>query len=288
MLKNINNTIKIFYLNSIIFFLPIFSLHLNAETKIIAKSGDTLLKLSKQYGVTLKELMYKNNFDDATLEIEGEIILIPLKNKNKDIQINNRIYKVVEGDTLFKIAREHNVSLNEIIDINNLKNDSFLEINQIIILPKGSEYKKEMNKKNIRSEIKTVFFHQTSKLESLSTIAEIHKIPIEKIKVLNNLNNTKKVKSNTKIKLRENKNKSLRWLKYESLIINWSDWTYLEGNYITEAKTKNNKSFYIAINCKKRTLNNTLNNSYWKSWYFPKTDFEFKLLNDFCDKGFNF
>ena len=49
-----------------------------------------------------------------------------------------------------------------------------------------------------------------------------------------------------------------------------------------------NKTFYLALSCKKRVLNNTLNNSFWTSWYFPETDFEFKLINDFCDQDFNF
>ena len=67
-------------------------------------------------------------------------------------------------------------------------------------------------------------------------------------------------------------------------MINWSDWTYFDGNYIAQAKTKNKKSFHIALSCKKRALNNTLNNYSWRSWYFPETDFEFKLINDFCDQ----
>ena len=71
MIKNINTPIGLFYINSIIFLLLIFSLKVNSETKIVAKSGDTLLKISKQYGVTLKELMYKNNLNDATKIIEG-------------------------------------------------------------------------------------------------------------------------------------------------------------------------------------------------------------------------
>ena len=82
-------------------------------------------------------------------------------------------------------------------------------------------------------------------------------------------------------------NKDLKWLRYGSLIIKWSDWTYLDGNYITQAKNKKNKSFYLAISCKTRALNNTLNNSFWTNWYFPTTDFEFKLITDFCDQDLN-
>jgi len=284
MLKKIEKNISLLCLNSIIFFLSIFTLKVNAETTIIAKSGDTLLKISKQYGVPLKELMYKNNLNDATRIIEGKSIVIPLKNKEKDYKADNPIYKVVEGDTLYKIARNYNVNLQDIIDLNNLGNNSFLELGQIILLPQGATNKKVIIKKNIKLASKKVFYHQTSKSEDLSIISEIHKITKEEINILNNLNNTEKINPNIKLKIRESK--PSKWLKYGSLMINWSDWTYLDGNYIAQAKTKKNKSFYLALNCKKRTLNNTLNNSYWTSWYFPDNDFEFKLINDFCDQDF--
>jgi len=284
MFKKIEKNISLLCLNSIIFFLSIFTLKVNAETTIIAKSGDTLLKISKQYGVPLKELMYKNNLNDATRIIEGKAIVIPLKNKEKDYKADNPIYKVVEGDTLYKIARNYNVNLQDIIDLNNLGNNSFLELGQIILLPKGAINKKVIIKKNIKLASKKVFYHQTSKSEDLSIISEIHKITKEEINILNNLNNTEKINPNIKLKIRESK--PSKWLKYGSLMINWSDWTYLDGNYIAQAKTKKNKSFYLALNCKKRTLNNTLNNSYWTSWYFPYNDFEFKLINDFCDQDF--
>ena len=284
MLKKIEKNISLLCLNSIIFFLSIFTLKVNAETTIIAKSGDTLLKISKQYGVPLKELMYKNNLNDATRIIEGKAIVIPLKNKEKDYKADNPIYKVVEGDTLYKIARNYNVNLQDIIDLNNLGNNSFLELGQIILLPKGAINKKVIIKKNIKLASKKVFYHQTSKSEDLSIISEIHKITKEEINILNNLNNNEKINPNIKLKIRESK--PSKWLKYGSLMINWSDWTYLDGNYIAQAKTKKNKSFYLALNCKKRTLNNTLNNSYWTSWYFPDNDFEFKLINDFCDQDF--
>ena len=284
MIKKIEKNISLLYLNSIIFFLSIFTLKVNAETTIIAKSGDTLLKISKQYGVPLKELMYKNNLNDATRVIEGKAIVIPLENKEKDYKADNPIYKVVEGDTLYKIARNYNVNLQDIIDLNNLGNNSFLELGQIILLPKGAINKKVIIKKNIKLASKKVFYHQTTKSEDLSIISEIHKITKEEINLLNNLNNSVKINPNIKLKIRESK--PSKWLKYGSLMINWSDWTYLDGNYIAQAKTKKNKSFYLALNCKKRTLNNTLNNSYWTSWYFPDNDFEFKLINDFCDQDF--
>tara|TARA_B100000579_G_scaffold36506_1_gene25541 strand:- start:329 stop:1189 length:861 start_codon:yes stop_codon:yes gene_type:complete len=286
MITKIKISLVLFYINKIIFLLSIFNSEVNADTKIIAKSGDTLFKISKQYGVPLKELMYKNNFNDATKIIEGEVILIPLINNTIEINNEHPTYKVIEGDTLYKIARDYNVNPKDIISINNLRNDSLLKIDQIILLPKGAIYKKKISKENIELASKKVFYHKTYKDEYFSTISKIHKISMKELNTLNELNNPQKIKPNIKLKLRENK--ASKWLKYGSLIVNWSDWTYFNGSYIAQAKTKKNTSFYLALSCKKRALNNTLNNSYWTSWYFPNTDFEFKLISDFCDQDFNF
>jgi len=142
MIKNIILPLSFFYIRSVIYPLLIFTLQANAETKIVAKSGDTLLKLSRQYGVPLKELMYKNNFNDANKLIDGETIFIPLKSNGINNENNHVTYTVVKGDTLYKIARDYNISVKDIITINNLSSDSYLKTNQIIFLPKGSFYKK--------------------------------------------------------------------------------------------------------------------------------------------------
>ena len=274
--------LSFFYIKSIIFFLSIFISQANAETKIIAKNGDTLFKISKQYGVSLKELMHKNNFNDANSIVEGELIIIPLKPSIDNTKLLT--YKVLKGDTLYKIARDYNVNVKDIISINNLDNLSFLKPNQIIMLPNGAIYKEIIDQKEIELANKKVSYHQTSSTEELSKIAKLHNVSIEEIITLNKLNDQKKVSPNTKLTIR--KNNSLKWLKYGSLIINWSEWRYLDGNYITQAKNKKNKLFYLAVSCEKRALNNTLNNSYWTSWYFPSSDFEFKIINDFCDQDF--
>ena len=125
--------------NGIFFFLSIFTLQVNSETKIIAKDGDTLFNLSKEYGVSLKELMHKNNINNANLILEGKTILIPVNNFNKNDRIT---YKVIEGDTLYKIARDYNVNIKDIISINKIDNELLLKPNQIIILPNGATYKK--------------------------------------------------------------------------------------------------------------------------------------------------
>ena len=268
------------YIKSLLFLLSTSFFYVNAETKIIAKRGDTLLNLSKEYGVSLKELMHKNNFNDANKILEGEVIIIPFKNFSK----KPLTYKVKAGDTLFRIARDYNVNVIDIMSINNLKNDYYLKPNQIISLPEGAIYKKVTTQKEILPISKKVFYHQTVNLENITEIAKIHKVSPEEIIILNQLDDRVNVDPNTKLKIREGMKS--KWKKYGSIIINFSDWTYLDGNYITEAKNKKNKFFYLSVSCKRRVLNNTLINSTWTNWYSPNLDFEFRLINDLCNQKY--
>ena len=273
--------LSILNIKNLTLLLLVFISPVNAETKIVAGSGDTLFKLSRKYGVSLKELMHKNNYNDASKIIEGEVIIIPIEKptNNQSILNNGSLnYKVIEGDTIYKIARKYQVKPIHIISINNLDESSYLKPNQILILPK------EAILKNFKIASKKVSFHQISKGEKLIDIARIHNVSIEKIKSLNKISYLTEFNSKSKLKVRETSADRDRWLKYGYLKINWSNWRYLDGNYITEAKNQKNRIFFLAINCKKRALNNTLKNSYWTSWYFPETDFERKLINDFCEK----
>ena len=279
MLRNERFLLRFMSINSLFLLLSFFSIKALSDTKIIAKEGDSLLKLSRQYGVSLRELMYKNNFNDANKIIEGKVILIPqIRNKNNN---KNLTYKVVEGDTLYKIARDYNVDIKDIISINNLENSSFLKANQIILLPIGAMYKKVSNKKDFKLAHRKVFYHQTFQSQEIKDISKLHKLSKEEIISLNKLKNSLEIKPHTKLKIRENND--LGWLQYGSIKIDWSEWRYLNGNYITLAKNKKNKFFYLAISCEKRVLNNTLNNSEWTSWYFPNIDYEFKLIEDYCN-----
>ena len=278
--KTIMSIIKV---KSIVIFLLISMIEVKAETNIIAKNGDTLLKISKQYGVSLKELMHENNFNDAHRVLEGEEIVIPKINRTNHNN-DHFIHKVIKGDTLYSIGREYNVKLIDIMSINNLNESSLLKVNQNILIPSRDKYKKLFDQNDLKLASKKVFYHQTSEVEEISRIAKIHQVKIEKIISLNKLNSTLKINPNTKLKIRKSKN--LPWSKYGSLMVNWSDWRYLDGNYITQAKSKKNKYFYLAISCDKRVLNNTLRNSYWTQWYFPTRDFEFELINNFCNRDF--
>ena len=99
-------------------------------SEYIVQKGDSLWKISRDYNITVKELIELNNLKATTLQI-GDKLLVPINKTEK-------IYTVQRGDTLWSIAKENNVTVNELKEKNNLTTN-LLSIGQTIIIPTKKE-----------------------------------------------------------------------------------------------------------------------------------------------------
>ena len=124
-LKRINN------LNSNILSIgQILNLNSNDNNDIyieyIVKKGDNLYSIAKRYNISQRELMELNNLKTNLLQI-GQILRIPGNN------LENTIYMVLPGDTLYAIAKKNNTTVDEIKAKNNLTSNT-LSIGQMLII----------------------------------------------------------------------------------------------------------------------------------------------------------
>lgn len=63
----------------------------------------------------------------------GETLIVP---ENNNVTIGNDIiYIVKKGDTLWNIARDYNVTVRQIVNINNIKNPNLIYIGQRLVIP---------------------------------------------------------------------------------------------------------------------------------------------------------
>jgi len=91
------------------------------------KSGDTLYSIARKYNISLNELKNANNLTSNTLSINQELV-IPGNSPS------NETYTVKSGDTLYSIARNFNVSVNDLKTLNNLST-TLLSIGQTLLIP---------------------------------------------------------------------------------------------------------------------------------------------------------
>lgn len=79
--------------------------------------GDSLWAIANRYNIRVNDLIELNNLTDLTISI-GQKLLVPKKNIDEDI------YIVEKGDTLWSISKKNNIPVNELKELNNLTNNT--------------------------------------------------------------------------------------------------------------------------------------------------------------------
>lgn len=95
----------------------------------IVKAGDTLYAIANKYGTTVSAIKSLNNLTSNILSI-GEQLLIPETGQSE----TPTMYVVKAGDSLWRIARNFNTTVNDIRTLNNLTTD-LLSIGQVLMIP---------------------------------------------------------------------------------------------------------------------------------------------------------
>lgn len=92
------------------------------------KVGDNLYTIAKRYNVSVNDIKNLNNLTSDLLSI-GQILRIPVVTSDESEEYQN--YVVKSGDTLYSIAINHGMTVDELIDINNLQSNN-LSVGQIL------------------------------------------------------------------------------------------------------------------------------------------------------------
>jgi membrane-bound lytic murein transglycosylase D len=96
----------------------------------VVKPGDTLWKISASYNTTPKELRALNNLTTPNL-MNGQVLMI-LPGPGTIKAVKTRSYKIRPGDTMYNIARRHDMELSEFLKMNNLSPKKVLKPGQVV------------------------------------------------------------------------------------------------------------------------------------------------------------
>ena len=97
---------------------PVFS-----DTSHVVAKGETLYSISRKYGITVAELCTENNITQSQVLKVGQKLVIPAK-----ALPTTESYIVAKGDTFYGIARRHNMTVDELLSLNKLKNSDTLKV----------------------------------------------------------------------------------------------------------------------------------------------------------------
>ena len=132
------------------------------------KRGDTLYQIARDFNTTVDAIKRLNNLTSNNLTI-GQILKIPTSDVDTDEDVSEYIVK--SGDTLYKIAKQFDVSVNDLIDYNELPT-TVLSVGQVLRIP-------TIGPSNVIYIVK--------RGDTLYQIANSYGVSVDAIKKLNNL-----------------------------------------------------------------------------------------------------
>jgi len=191
------------------------------STMYIVKKGDTLWTIAQQYNLTVNSILANNNISNSELISIGQEMKIP-SHKNavaetnivnqtvidkKNNNINNNIsqpenaepivYTVKSGDNLWNISRKYGVSVEVIIDINNLRDKDLLSLGQKLEIPAIGGGVSNTNQK----QEPTIITYTVVKGDTLWSISQRYDVKMNSIISTNNLKQISRLSIGQKLKL---------------------------------------------------------------------------------------
>lgn len=166
----------------------------NLSITHVVKKGETLFSIANTYKLSVDELEKINNLKSNSIKFGQKIKISKSditksetpKATNQESAKKTALYKIKKGETLLSIAKDNNLSLEEIKAINGFKTSKIIVGQEIKLADITKSPSNEIASKDASS-----ISHKVQSGESLYTIAKKYNTSMDEIKRINNLDATK-------------------------------------------------------------------------------------------------
>ena len=175
----------------------------SASEEHIVQPGETLSQIARQYGTTVENLQELNDLPDANYVWYGQRLLIDAAATVVEApkpEEEYQLYTVQPGDTLFRLAGKHGISLTKLMSINGFSSEEWLSLGQELLVPRvlapvfqpvypGTDLLTATPIPAMQPGQTRLAFHAVQMGESLADIAELHEVNPGALARLNELQN---------------------------------------------------------------------------------------------------
>jgi len=102
---------------------------------VIVERGDTLSQIAEKYNTSYQYLAKINDISNPNLIFVGQRIYVPTIVNSNLGDTSHVLYVVKRGNTLTQISRLYNVSINSIVELNDIRNPNLIFTGEILRIP---------------------------------------------------------------------------------------------------------------------------------------------------------
>jgi LysM repeat protein len=153
----------------------------NQQTTHIVAQKETLFGLSKQYNVSVEALQNANPILINGLQVGQELVIPQNTSKTENSTSSKATHLVVAKESLFSIARQYNVSVQDLESLNKGLLQNGLQIGQTITIPN----KRKTLDGRVRVINQETIFHVVEAKETKFSIAKKYNISIDQLESQN-------------------------------------------------------------------------------------------------------
>lgn len=157
------------------------------------KQGETIIGIAQLYGVSVDEIRQWNGLSSSKIIAGKDLVIYPSGEEIKKVPEKTETYtthKIQKGETLSQIAEKYKVSVESIRQMNNISGNKIVA-GQTLKIGKGAGNLSVKSKDG---------YHSVVKGESLYSISIKYNTTVQKLKSLNNLQDSK-IKVGQKLKV---------------------------------------------------------------------------------------
>ncbi len=162
-------------------------------TKYKVKRGESLSTIADKFDVTIAQIRSWNNLKSnkiaagQIINIKNSDAVLSLGDNNTKKIVNSNTYTIKKGDTIEEIAKNHNLTVDELKRINNLTSDKIAAGETLTLLPNNKKLTDKVTEKVTNNASSYI----VKKGDSIGKIAEKFNVSIKDIQTWNNLAGTK-------------------------------------------------------------------------------------------------
>lgn len=228
-------------------------IEVSASTTYNVKTGDTLYAIALKNNLTVNQIKLTNHLDSNTIYSGQKLVLSKSESASKASSTkittkSNNTYTVKSGDTLSKIAANHNMSLAQIANLNQISNVNVLRVGQVLKITGSSVTTNQSSANNSNTKITTSTVSTSTATytvksgDTLSKIASSNKMTVAQLASLNNITNVNMIKVGQVLKVTQTTTSAQSAKSASTSTSNTASYTVKSGDTLSKIAANYNMS----------------------------------------------